>query len=57
MAWILYFLGFALMMNGVDAGLFVILFGMLLHWKFWVSTIIVGTVAFFVGAGMNKPSL
>ena len=57
MAWLAYLIGIILMLNGVDAGFFVILFGMLIHWKFWVSTVIIGTVAFFVGAGWSKPSL
>lgn len=58
MAWLAYIIGIVLMMNGlVGGGLIVFAVGMLIHWKFWVIGLFTGTIAFFVGAGWQKPSL
>ena len=64
MAWFAYLVGIVLMVSGIVGGgmlvfafgMFVFAFGMLLHWKFWIISIFAGTIAFFVGAGWNKPS-
>lgn len=58
MAWLAYLIGIVLMMVDImTGGLLVFLFGMLIHWKFWIITLVSGTIAFFVGAGWSKPSL
>lgn len=57
MAWLAYLIGIVLMANGLGGGLIVFAVGMLIHWKFWIITVITGTIAFCVGAGWQKPSL
>lgn len=58
MAWVFYILGIIMLSApvGTEWALLVFALGMLIHWKFWLVTILAGTVAFFVGAGWNKPS-
>lgn len=57
MAWLAYLIGIVLMLNGVSGGFLVFVVGMLIHWKFWIITVVTGTIAFCVGAGWSKPSL
>jgi len=57
MAWLAYIIGIVLMMASVPYGGFVFLFGMLIHWKWWLLAIPAGIIAFCVGAGWSKPSL
>lgn len=50
---ILYALALIMFLSPSTTGLWIfpLMFGMLMHWKFWT----VGIVAFLVGAGWNKP--
>jgi len=59
MAWVFYILGILMFMApaGHEWALLVFALGMLIHWKFWIITIVAGTIAFCVGAGWQKPSL
>ena len=59
MAWVFYILGIIMFQApvGHEWALLVFALGMLLHWKFWIITIVTGTIAFLVGAGWSKPSL
>lgn len=57
MAWLLYLIGIILMLNGITVGFLAFAVGMLIHWKFWILSIVGGTLAFLVGAGWSKPSL
>ena len=57
MAWFAYLIGIVLMAADIPYGGLVFVFGMLIHWKFWIISIPAGLLAFLVGAGWQKPSL
>lgn len=46
MGWLAYLIGIIMVLSGINAGIFVIIFGMLCHWKFWVVGLISGVLAF-----------